>query len=161
MAMADIFTSEKRSFVMSRIRGKGNLKTELKMLGIFAAHGIKGWRRHLALPGKPDFAFRNAKVAVFVDGCFWHGCPKHGRIPDSNQSYWIPKLARNKRRDRRVSRLLRKKSWLVLRFWEHALADGTKVAHRVKRTLCKASIGRGQSGLLARKPAAPAAPKAK
>ena len=120
---------------MSQIRGKLNDRTEVRMVKILRSNGIKGWRRHLALPGKPDFAFRPQKVAVFVDGCFWHSCPVHGRSPDSNQGYWLPKLARNKRRDRRVSRALRAMGWKVIRFWEHDLANERRVVSRIVRSL--------------------------
>ena len=74
--MPDVFTKEKRSEVMSLIRGKGNKETENALLALLRQNKITGWRRHLPLPGKPDFAFQKQKVAVFVDGCFWHGCPK-------------------------------------------------------------------------------------
>src|SRR6266704_3667265 len=96
--MADVFSKKKRSQVMAAIRSRGNIDTELKLASIFRAHRIKGWRRHQRLPGSPDFVFRRERVAVFVDGCFWHGCPKHGRTPDSNRGYWLPKLKRNKQR---------------------------------------------------------------
>jgi DNA mismatch endonuclease (patch repair protein) len=91
----------------------------------------------LALPGRPDFAFRSQKVAVFVDGCFWHSCPRHGRAPESNQEYWLPKLARNGRRDRRVSRILRRMGWKVIRLWEHDLANDSLVVRRIRRMLAK------------------------
>jgi DNA mismatch endonuclease (patch repair protein) len=77
----DVFTKAKRSEVMSKIRGRGNRSTELEMVKLFRRHGITGWRRNQPVFGKPDFIFRRHKVAVFVDGCFWHGCPKHGRKP--------------------------------------------------------------------------------
>ena len=131
-AMADVFSKRKRSLVMAAIRSKGNKETELKLASILRAHGIKGWRRHSPLPGKPDFIFRKKGVAVFVDGCFWHGCPQHGRSPTSNQQYWLAKLQRNKRRDREVNLLLRNRGWKVLRLWEHQLVCPAKAAKRVK-----------------------------
>lgn len=75
--MADIWDSKKRSEVMSKIRGKGNTSTELAVLCFFKEHRISGWRRHLPLQAKPDFAFPKNKVAVFVDGCVWHGYPRN------------------------------------------------------------------------------------
>jgi len=72
----DTLTPTARSSVMSRVRGRGNKVTELKLLALLRQNKITGWRRHLRLPGKPDFAFPKKKVSVFVDGCFWHGCPK-------------------------------------------------------------------------------------
>ena len=77
--MADVFTKKKRSAVMAAIRSHGNKDTELKLISIFRGHGIKGWRRHQPLPGKPDFVFRRERLAVFVDGCFWHGHPESAK----------------------------------------------------------------------------------
>jgi DNA mismatch endonuclease (patch repair protein) len=84
-------------------------------------HGITGWRRRQPLFGKPDFVFRKQKVAVFVDGCFWHGCPKHGTRPKSNAAFWNDKIHRNINRDRLVNATLRAAGWRVLRIWEHEL----------------------------------------
>lgn len=129
--MTDVFTKAKRSDVMSRIRGSGNKDTEVALATFFRRHAISGWRRHALLrfqvPGsrfqvKPDFVFPKRKLAVFVDGCFWHGCPKHGTTPEGNAKFWREKLVKNKARDRRVNRELRKAGWRVLRIWEHELA---------------------------------------
>lgn len=98
---------------MAAIKSRGNKDTELKLASIFRAYGLKGWRRHCALPGKPDFVFPKQHLAIFVDGCFWHGCPKHGRKPDSNKNYWLAKLRLNKSRDRKVNRLLRNCGWRI------------------------------------------------
>lgn len=133
--MADVFTKKKRSQVMAAIRSTGNRDTELKLVAIFRAHRITGWRRYQTLAGKPDFLFRRARVAVFVDGCFWHGCPRHGRKPDTNCDYWRNKLARNRARDLKVSRLLRKNRWIVLRFWEHDVKDTRFVVSRLRDAL--------------------------
>lgn len=135
--MADVFSKRKRSQVMAAIRSKGNKDTELKLAAILRAHGIKGWRRHWPLPGKPDFIFPEHHLAVFVDGCFWHGCPKHGRKPSTNQSYWLAKLRRNKIRDKKVNRLLQNCGWDVLRLWEHELVRTAKAANRIKFNLQK------------------------
>src|SRR6266487_1435382 len=104
---------------MAAIRSSGNRDTELRLADILRSQGITGWRRHQPLPGKPDFVFRRERLAVFVDGCFWHGCPKHGRTPDTNSGYWHEKLARNRARDLKVSRALSKNHRIVLRLWEH------------------------------------------
>src|SRR5580700_10150015 len=111
--MADVFKKAKRSKVMAAIRSQGNKDTELKLVSILRVARITGWRRHKPLLGQPDFVFGRERVALFVDGCFWHGCPKHGRQPGSNTKYWREKLARNKSRDRRVSRELNKAGWTV------------------------------------------------
>jgi DNA mismatch endonuclease (patch repair protein) len=104
---------------MARIRARGNATTERNLTQAFRRLKIVGWRRHLATFGRPDFTFRKQRVVVFVDGCFWHGCPKHGRNPKSNTAYWLPKLARNRTRDSLVSRHYRARGWKVLRLWEH------------------------------------------
>lgn len=122
--MVDVFAPEKRSAVMSRIRSRGNRDTELRMIALFRAHGIQGWRRDQTLFGKPDFVFRRERLAVFVDGCFWHGCPKpkHAPMPKNRAEWWAAKLARNKARDVLVTRTLRKQGWRVIRVWECDLA---------------------------------------
>ncbi len=122
---------------MAAIRSTGNKDTELKLASIFRVHGIKGWRRHRPLPGKPDFVFPKQRLAIFVDGCFWHGCPKHGHKPENNQNYWLAKLRRNKRRDKKVNRLLRNCGWNILRLWEHELVQAIKVAKQIKSSLQK------------------------
>jgi DNA mismatch endonuclease (patch repair protein) len=135
--MPDIFTKKKRSAVMSRIRGSGNKDTELRLIAIFHAHRIIGWRRNSKLPGKPDFVFPFQRLAVFVDGCYWHGCPKHYTRPKSNRAFWDAKIARNRQRDREVNRLLKGKGWRVLRIWEHALTrkNERRTAARIERAL--------------------------
>jgi DNA mismatch endonuclease (patch repair protein) len=133
--MSDVFTRKIRSAVMAAIKSRGNRRTELKLAQIFRANGVTGWRRHLSLPGCPDFAFRSERVAVFVDGCFWHGCPKHGRNPRSNVDYWVPKLQRNRARDRKINRQLRDRGWRVIRFWEHSLRDERTVVERMLQLL--------------------------
>jgi|SRR5450432_1962911 len=119
--MADVFTREKRSEVMSKIRGRGNKDTEVVLAKLLRLRGITGWRRHQLLFGKPDFSFREHKLAVFVDGCFWHLCPKHSNLPVNNRTFWNGKLTANKLRDRLVTLTLRKKGWRVIRIWEHDL----------------------------------------
>ncbi len=119
--MADVFSKAKRSAVMSRIRGSGNKDTELALMKLFRQHRIIGWRRGQPVFGKPDFIFRPARLAVFVDGCFWHGCPKHCKIPVGNRAFWKKKFAANMARDRRVNQELRNLGWRVIRIWEHDL----------------------------------------
>ena len=137
--MADIFSKAKRSEVMSQIRGSGNKNTELRLIALFRKHRIIGWRRSVAIFGKPDFIFRRGRVAVFVDGCFWHGCPKpkHSSYPKTRADWWAAKLGRNKDRDRLVTRTLRKQGWKVVRIWECDLApkQWPRVVRRLARTL--------------------------
>lgn len=135
--VADVFTKKKRSAVMARIRSTGNKETELAMILLFREGGIVGWRRNWPLPGRPDFAFPKLRLALFVDGCFWHGCPVHGRLPTSNCAYWTTKLGRNRQRDREVNRRIKLGGWKVVRIWHHELGRNTR-AHclaRVKHAL--------------------------
>ena len=133
--MTDIWRKQKRSEVMSLIRSSGNKATELRLIEIFREYGITGWRRNQPLLGKPDFTFRRERVVVFVDGCFWHGCPKCYKRPKSNQEFWDAKIANNRKRDRLVSRELRRLGWQVIRVWQHQLENSAKVAGRVIRAL--------------------------
>lgn len=118
---------------MSAIRGKGNKSTELAMIRVLRSNHISGWRRNWKLMGKPDFVFPKQKIALFVDGCFWHGCPKHSNKPKVNKNYWKKKLEGNKIRDKFVNRVLKKLGWKVVRVWEHELKEPKKVAAKVKR----------------------------
>lgn len=126
-----------RSQLMSRIRSRNNKKTELALRRVLQAHALSGWRRHQRLPGRPDFVFRVEKLAVFVDGCFWHGCPQHYRPPTTRRTFWRTKVEQNRTRDRRVSRELRKIGWKVLRLWECELTPGkaAQAARRIRRLL--------------------------
>jgi len=158
--MPDVFTKTKRSEVMSRIRSRGNKDTELALLRVFRTHGITGWRRHVEVRGqrgegrklvtgrtsgfaprtfrvRPDFVFRQLRLALFVDGCFWHACPKHTTKPRNNAAFWRKKLAANKARDRLVTRTLRRNGWRVLRIWEHELArkNEARLLRRIQRAL--------------------------
>ena len=133
--MADVFSKLKRSQVMAAIKSRGNRETELRLAKILRSNGISGWRRNQPLLGKPDFSFREERVAVFVDGCFWHGCLKHSRLPRTNQQYWRKKFARNQARDRQINRELRRTGWFVLRVWQHELSNESKVVVRLATAL--------------------------
>ncbi len=85
--MADVFTKAKRSAVMALIRSRGNRATELRLIALMREHCITGWRRHARVFGKPDLVFRRERVAVFVDGCLWHGCPRHATMPVNNRAF--------------------------------------------------------------------------
>jgi DNA mismatch endonuclease, patch repair protein len=98
--------------------------------------------------GKPDFVFPKQKIALFVDGCFWHGCPQHGTMPKNNRPFWEKKLAGNVERDAYVARQLRKMGWKVIRVWEHELKVPARVGARVQRALnttdTKVTKGKGR-----------------
>ncbi|SRR5579884_14692 len=141
--MTDWLSPDQRSYNMSSIRSVKNRSTEETFARLLRKAHISGWRRHFALPGKPDFTFRSQKLAVFVDGCFWHGCPKCYRPPEDNRKYWAAKLDLNRRRDTRNSRQLRAEGWKVMRVWEHALKTETgriTVMRRLLRQFCKRAL---------------------
>ena len=126
---------------MASIRSKGNVTTERAFLLLLREAKIRGWRRHADLPGKPDFIFPSQRVAVFIDGCFWHGCPQCYRLPHDNRKYWKAKVLANRSRDRRRTRQLRLQGWKVLRIWEHRLEDKKSrliILYRVRRLLDRA-----------------------
>ena len=128
--------SDARRRTMSAIRSKGNHSTERRFRGALVSKGIAGWSMHVGIQGKPDFYFKAARLAIFVDGCFWHSCPTCGHKPKSNKSYWHPKLSRNVERDQRNTKLLRSKGISVLRFWECEIANNlagciVNVQHRL------------------------------
>jgi DNA mismatch endonuclease (patch repair protein) len=121
---------------MSRVRSRGNKDTELALARLLRGNKISGWRKQFEVRIKkqgardfkvrPDFVFRRVRLALFVDGCFWHGCPKHATKPKNNRAFWQRKLSANKTRDKVVNRTLRRTGWRVLRIWEHALRQATK-----------------------------------
>ena len=131
-AMVDVFTKEKRSWVMSRIKGKGT-KIEKLFERELRKNKIKFKKYPKILKkGNPDFLIW--KVAIFIDGCFWHGCPKHYRSPKSKKGYWIPKIEDNMKRDIEVNKNLRKMGYKVVRFWEHdARRNPDKLVNRVRK----------------------------
>jgi DNA mismatch endonuclease (patch repair protein) len=134
--MPDVFTKAKRSEVMSRIRSRGNAATEMALAKLFRQNKITGWRRNHKVFGKPDFIFRQVRLALFVDGCFWHGCPKHATQPKSNRAFWKNKFARNLARDKLVNRTLRRNGWRVIRIWECALKKNPlNCLRRIQRVL--------------------------
>src|SRR4051794_36416036 len=112
--MPDFFSERQRSELMSRIRGRANVSTELKVVAILRFAKIKGWRRHLPLPGRPDFTFSKQRVCVFVHGCFWHDCPRCQKRSKTRPDYWAEKIATNRSRDRRTARKLRGRGYKVI-----------------------------------------------
>jgi len=113
-----------RSRTMSKIRGHNNATTEKRFRFSLVGHGIKGWAiQPKDIIGKPDIYFNRKKIAVFLDGCFWHGCPKCGHYPKTNSKFWKTKILRNKERDNEKRRLLKKKGIKVVRYWEHQIIN--------------------------------------
>jgi DNA mismatch endonuclease (patch repair protein) len=140
--MTDFLTKEERSKLMSRVRGRGNLSTELRLVALFRQRGMAGWRRNYTLLGRPDFVFPKLRLVVFVDGCFWHGCPKHFSEPKTNRAFWKEKIVRNRARDLLVTRDLKKRGWHVLRIWHHELKrkNENRCLGRIERALERATV---------------------
>jgi DNA mismatch endonuclease (patch repair protein) len=133
--LMDHVSKEVRSKNMAAVRSKGNLSTEIALGKLLWAAGLQGYRKHWPVIGRPDFAWPGRKVAVFVDGCFWHGCPCKN-MPATNATFWRNKISRNQRRDRRVDRQLRKEGWEAVRVWECAVGRAETLS-RIKRILAK------------------------
>jgi DNA mismatch endonuclease (patch repair protein) len=116
----DHVPKEVRSKIMAAVHSRGNTTTELPLGKLLWAAGIRGYRKHWPVAGKPDFAWPSRKVAVFVDGCFWHGC-RCKYLPRTNTEFWRNKIETNMRRDKCVARSLRNDGWAVLRIKECAV----------------------------------------
>lgn len=121
--MADIFEKEKRSQIMSAVHSRRNKSTELKLIEVFKKNGIVGWRRNYQVKGHPDFIFPNKKIAIFVDGCFWHGHDCRNTRPADNVEYWQRKRERNICHDMEITALFEKRGWTVIRIWECELKN--------------------------------------
>ena len=115
---------------MSKVKSKG---TKLELQFKYLLKGLR-FRYQPKIKGKPDFALKKLKIAIFIDSCFWHKCPKHFRQPNSNKAYWTPKINRNVERANEVNKQFKKQGWKVLRFWEHDIVKNPeKCAEKVKK----------------------------
>ena len=139
--MADNLSKLQRSYAMSRIRSRDNASTELKFIEILRSNRISGWRRHARIPSRPDIIFRKERIAIFLDGCFWHGCPRCRLTPKSNTVYWDRKIKGNRRRDVQASKLLEHKGWIVVRLWEHSLKTPRRRVAILRRVLAEMRRG--------------------
>ena len=130
----DTVSPQERSRIMEKVKARGNKSTELKLIKLFKENGLTGWKRNYPVKGKPDFVFLLQRVAIFVDGCFWHGCEDHCCIPSSNQDYWLAKINRNKERDTATTGAFQERNWKVIRIWEHDLTrkNSAAVLNRIK-----------------------------
>lgn len=118
MIMADVFDSKKRSDIMSKVRSNNNKSTELALIKFFKENKITGWKRNYPVKGHPDFVFLDKKIAVFVDGCFWHGHDCRNTRPSDNAEYWQRKRERNIKHDKEVTAMFENRGWIVIRIWE-------------------------------------------
>lgn len=103
---------------MSKVRSKGNKSTELKLIKYFKENDIHGWCRGYKVKGHPDFVFLDYKIAIFVDGCFWHGHDCRNTRPSENAEFWQKKRERNMLHDREITALFEARGWTVIRIWE-------------------------------------------
>lgn len=133
----DIVSPSVRSAIMSKVRSRGNKSTELRLRALLARAGIRGWRTNARdIEGSPDVVFDKYRLAIFIDGCFWHGCPKCYRRPKSNRAFWDAKLAKNHSRDLIVSRTLRANGWAVIRVFECDLrANPSRLLSKISKSL--------------------------
>lgn len=132
--MTDTFSKAERSAVMQKVKSKGNKSTEQRLIDIFKANGIRGWRRNYPVKGKPDFVFLQLKMAVFADGCFWHGHHCRNITPKQNAEYWSKKRKRNILRDKTITKLFEQRGWTVLRLWECNIKSGKLNLKRFSNT---------------------------
>lgn len=116
--MADVFSKDKRSEIMKGVRSSGNKSTELKLIQYFSSNHITGWRRKCNVKGHPDFVFLDKRIAIFVDGCFWHGHDCRNTRPAENAEYWKKKRTRNIEHDKAITNLFERRGWSVIRIWE-------------------------------------------
>ena len=121
-----------RSRIMGSVKSKGNRTTELALGRILRENQLIGYRKHWRVSGRPDFAWPGLKLAVFVDGCFWHGCPRCDRPSKSNLAFWRKKIANNQQRDRSVTETLRRAGWRVVRIWECRVASASSISKIVR-----------------------------
>ena len=123
-----------RSRIMASVKSGGNRSTEAAMGLRLREAGLRGYRKQWPVAGKPDFAWPGLKVAVFVDGCFWHGCPRCNRPSKSNVKFWRKKVADNRRRDVRVAQKLRRGGWSVMRIRECKVTSESTL-ERIRRAI--------------------------
>jgi len=118
--------SLKRSKAMVAVKGRGNKTTEKRLRYAMVSAAISGFKvQPRGIIGNPDFIFEEQRLAIFVDGCYWHGCPKCGHIPKTRSEFWKAKIGRTKQRDIEKTQALREEGYIVLRFWEHQLKNGS------------------------------------
>ena len=128
--MADVFDSKKRSDIMSKVRSNNNKSTELALIKFFKENNITGWKRNYPVKCHPDFVFLDKKIAIFVDGCFWHGHDCRNTRPSDNAEYWQKKRERNIKHDKEVTAMFENRGWTVIRIWECELKKKNEAALR-------------------------------
>ena len=140
----DRFTKDVRSKIMASVRAQGNRSTELALGSMLWKSGLRGYRKHWRVEGRPDFAWPSLNIAVFVDGCFWHGCGRCRSLPKTNAKFWRDKIEANQHRDKWVTRHLRRAGWTVIRIREcEVLRSGT--LNSIAKAIDRSRMRRGPS----------------
>lgn len=136
--MADNLKPEDRKKTMQAVKGKGT-KLERRLFAMLAGMRVKGWRKNVGdIAGKPDVVFSHEKLAIFIDGCFWHGCPICNRkLPETNREYWVRKINRNVELAKIHNQKLADEGWTVIRIWEHEVKD-REAMQRIKSSVRQA-----------------------
>lgn len=134
--MSDNLSPEDRQKTMRAVKGKAT-KLERRLWAMLVGMGVKGWTKNAStVIGKPDVAFVDRKIAIFIDGCFWHGCPHCQRqLPRTNEEYWARKIKRNIELAQIYNSTLRQDGWIVIRIWEHEMVDRTIIRAKIREAL--------------------------
>ena len=134
--MSDNLNPEDRRKTMQAVKGKGT-KLEKRLWAMLVGMGLKGWKKNAdTITGKPDVVFTSQRVAVFIDGCFWHGCPHCRRkMPKTNYEYWQRKIKRNVELAQLHDEQLQRDGWTIVRIWEHEMADTAIIRARILSAL--------------------------
>lgn len=132
--MSDVFSKDERSRIMRSVKSKNTKSTELTLLKVFKENHITGWRRTYPVKGHPDFVFLDKRIAIFVDGCFWHGHDCRNTRPSDNAEYWRNKRERNIQRDKETTKYFQNRGWTVIRIWECELKK-KQLPHTTERLL--------------------------
>ncbi len=148
--MADNLKPVDRRKAMRAVKGKGT-SLEMKLFSMLAGMHLKGWKKNVVwLTGKPDVVFERERLTIFIDGCFWHGCPHCRRkLPQTNREYWARKINRNIEMAKLTNRRLRKEGWLVIRIWEHETRNPismNKIKMKIQQALKKEPNADGRTG---------------
>lgn len=135
--MSDVYSASDRSEIMKKVRSNNNKSTELKLIKLFNDNHITGWKRHYNVKGHPDFVFHKQRVALFVDGCFWHGHNCRNLTPKNNAEYWTKKITYNRKHDAEITAMFKKRGWTVIRIWECELKKSNiqTTLKRIKESL--------------------------
>lgn len=140
----DTFDKVTRSRVMRQNKSTGSKSTERRFRSLLMRHRFRGWKIGCGttLPGRPDIIFVRKRLAIFIDGCFWHGCRRCRTIPNTNRAFWLTKIEGNRKRDKKSVQVLKALGWKVVRLWEHELRNGALVLTKLRRAISASNRSR-------------------